>query len=49
MNNIYKCIYCNSSYYHKENLTLHYTYCKIKKKQKKEKSWLFELCMRNNY
>ena len=32
MNN-YICIYCNSSYYHEKNLTLHYTYCKIKKKK----------------
>lgn len=47
MNNIYKCTYCDSSYYHKENLKLHYTYCKIKKKKKK--TWLFELCMRNIY
>ena len=27
-NNI--CIYCNSCFYHKPNLDLHYTYCKYK-------------------
>ena len=45
MNCGYICIYCNTTYYHKKNLTLHYTYCKIKKK--KNKNWLFGLCMRN--
>ena len=33
MNCGYICIYCNTTYYHKKNLTLHYTYCKIKKKK----------------
>ena len=28
MHNNYICIYCNSSYEHKVNLDLHYTYCK---------------------
>ena len=43
-NNI--CKYCSSSYFHKENLELHYTYCK---KNKNNKIGIFNLCNLRNF
>ena len=45
MTNNYICIYCNSSYLHKTNLDLHYTYCK----KKSNKSLLKKFCNIFNY